>query len=69
MTNSSKSWDEFTRIFGFKKEEKQVEKRLRIIKEGGVRLTAEVFQNEVTCMVAEDSHQKTMKTTGRLSFS
>ena len=37
--------------------------------EGGDRLTAAVFQNEVTCVVAEHSHQKTMKTTGRLSFS
>ena len=42
---------------------------MRISKEGDDRLTAAVFQNEVTCMVAEHSHQKTMKTTGRLSFS
>ena len=42
---------------------------MRIIKEGDDRLTAAVFQNEVTCMVAKHSHQKTMKTTGRLSFS
>ena len=42
---------------------------MRISKEGDDRLTDAVFQNEVTCMVAEHSHQKTMKTTGRLSFS